>query len=120
MWSEDMTFPNGALCIHCMLHQVVGMCDCEFDNVHVGSESTALTCVIINMTNIMDIMNYIYFCIGSGRVYVKSKNSQHECAGGDVYSLHAMQGRWRVWWHISKYACGKCMNRIGMLNCRTD
>ena len=33
------------------------MCDCEFDNVHVGSESTALTCVIINMTNIMDIMN---------------------------------------------------------------
>ena len=53
------------------------MYDCEFGNVHVGSESIALPCLINNMTNIMVIMNYVFRCIGSGRVYVLCDNGHH-------------------------------------------
>ena len=54
------------------------MCDCEFDNVHVGSESITLTCLInSSMTNIMVIMNYVYPYIGLGRDYVFCDNGPH-------------------------------------------
>ena len=53
------------------------MCDCEFGNVHVGSESIVLPCLIDNMTNIVVIMNYVYRCIGSQRVYVFCDNRHH-------------------------------------------
>ena len=53
------------------------MCDCEFNNVHVGSELIALPCLINSMTNIMVIMNYVYRCIGLGRVYVFCDNGHH-------------------------------------------
>ena len=59
------------------------MCDCEFVNVHVGSESIALPCLINNMTNItniMVIMNYVYCCIEAGRVYVFRDNGHHVCS----------------------------------------
>ena len=39
------------------------MCDCEFANVHVGGESISLPCIMVTM-------NYVYCCIGAGRVYV--------------------------------------------------
>ena len=53
------------------------MCDCEFDNEHMGSESIALPCLINNMTNIAVIINYVYRCTGAGRVYVFCDNGHH-------------------------------------------
>ena len=70
-------FKTRALFIHRVLHHVVGMCDYEFDNVHVGSESIVLPCLINSMTKIMVIMNYVYRCIGSGRVYIFCDNGHH-------------------------------------------
>ena len=53
------------------------MCDCESDNVHVGSESIVLPCSINNMTSIMVIMDCVHCCIGLGRVYVFCDNGHH-------------------------------------------
>ena len=53
------------------------MCDCEFNNVHVGSESIALPYLINNMTNIMVTMDCVYRCIGAGRVYVFCDHGHH-------------------------------------------